>query len=355
MDRSLDEILAERQTANRRGRGGRNNDRGSNRGRDDRRRGERTEYPRDGVRKSFRDRDDTRNLDSEWVHDKFEDSGARPSNGPQRRSPAYDGSSRGAKIRVDNIHYELTEDDLDVRSPSPALRVRDKRSHYDQGLFKRIGPIQDLKLLYDRAGRSEGVAFVTYESYQDAKDAIREFDGANAAGQPIRLTLMPSGPAPRARNPFDNAVVPGRSLAERITVPNNRSRSLSPGRSYDEGSSRRRDDVDSYRPSGSRSPRPSRGPRRDGGGGGGGRRPGGRGEGRGRGPRGGGGGGERGGERTARDGRPRKTQEELDAEMDNYFNAQQANGGGEQAAANDQDAGNGNRNAGNIEDIDMIE
>ncbi|KAB5580324.1 hypothetical protein GE09DRAFT_1279262 [Coniochaeta sp. 2T2.1] len=335
MDRSLDEILAERQTANRRGRGGRNNDRGSNRGRDDRRRGERTEYPRDGVRKSFRDRDDTRNLDSEWVHDKFEDSGARRSNGPQRRSPAYD-SSRGAKIRVDNIHYELTEDDLD-------------------GLFKRIGPIQDLKLLYDRAGRSEGVAFVTYESYQDAKDAIREFDGANAAGQPIRLTLMPSGPAPRARNPFDNAVVPGRSLADRITVPNNRSRSLSPGRSYDEGSSRRRDDVDSYRPSGSRSPRPSRGPRRDGGGaGGGGRRPGGRGEGRGRAPRGGGGGGgERGGERTARDGRPRKTQEELDAEMDNYFNAQQANGGGEQAAANGPDSGNGN--AGNIEDIDMIE
>ena len=53
-----------------------------------------------------------------------------------------------------------------------------------QGLFKRIGPSQDLKLLYDRAGRSEGVAFVTYESYQDAKDAIKEFDGANAAGMP---------------------------------------------------------------------------------------------------------------------------------------------------------------------------
>lgn len=36
--------------------------------------------------------------------------------------------------------------------------------------------------MYDRAGRSEGVAFVTYESHQDAKNAIREFDGANAAG-----------------------------------------------------------------------------------------------------------------------------------------------------------------------------
>lgn len=153
---------------------------------------------------------------------------------------------------------------------------------------------------------------------------------------------MPSGPAPR-RNPFDNAVVPGRSLADRITVPANRSRSLSPGRGYDDGGSRRRDDVDSYRPSGSRSPRP-RG-RREGG-----RRPGGRGEGRGRGGRGGDRGGERGAERAGRDERPRKTQEELDAEMDNYFNAQQqANGA---AAANGGDAGH---NGGNVEDIDMIE
>lgn len=35
---------------------------------------------------------------------------------------------------------------------------------------------------YDRAGRSEGTAFVTYETAKDASDAIREFDGANAAG-----------------------------------------------------------------------------------------------------------------------------------------------------------------------------
>lgn len=52
-----------------------------------------------------------------------------------------------------------------------------------QGLFRRIGPISRLELRYDRAGRSEGTAYVTYESHQDAKDAIREFDGANAAGK----------------------------------------------------------------------------------------------------------------------------------------------------------------------------
>jgi THO complex subunit 4 len=40
-----------------------------------------------------------------------------------------------------------------------------------------------LSLTYDRAGRSEGIAYVTYETAQDAKRAIREFDGANAKGR----------------------------------------------------------------------------------------------------------------------------------------------------------------------------
>lgn len=51
-----------------------------------------------------------------------------------------------------------------------------------QDLFNRIGPVMKLSLVYDRAGRSEGVAYVTYESPQDAKRAVREFDGANAKG-----------------------------------------------------------------------------------------------------------------------------------------------------------------------------
>lgn len=72
---------------------------------------------------------------SEWVHDKYDDSDTR--RGPQRdyraASPAkYEiyhprshqavqlltyvshSDTRGSKIRVDNIHYELNQDDLDV-------------------------------------------------------------------------------------------------------------------------------------------------------------------------------------------------------------------------------------------------
>ncbi|KAL2122913.1 hypothetical protein VTJ04DRAFT_3368 [Mycothermus thermophilus] len=352
LDRSLDDILAERRQEKKRDppRGDRGDRGGANRRRD------RSDNPRDGVRKSFRD-DTPRGIDSEWVHDKFEDYGNRRSGSRYRRSPDTSSSElRGTKLRVDNLHYELTQDDL-------------------EGLFSRIGPLVTLELKYDRAGRSEGTAFVTYESHRDALQAIKEFDGANAAGQPIRLTLLPSGPSGRRGNPFDTAIPPSsRPLAERITVPGqqqgrDRDRSLSPGRG-----GRHRDDlsdeearrrgVDRYRPRGggggrggnsdgrlsrSRSPLPGGGRRR--GEGGGGRRSGPRrdGAGGGRG-RGGGGGG---------NARPKKTQEELDAEMEDYFASMSGGGAsGDANAAAPAAAASGGAAAaqgGGDEDVDMIE
>lgn len=176
-----------------------------------------------------------------------------------------------------------------------------------------------LELLYDRAGRSEGVAYVTYESAHDAATAIREFDGANANGQPIRL--LPVNDAPRRRNPFDSAG-PSRSLEDRISFPSSRDRSYSPRPSNVRGPAP--PNVDRYVPGdrSSRSPRPPR--RRDG------RPPGARRE---RGerserPRGG---GREAGARPER--RPKKTQEELDAEMDDYWGASKANGGEDAAAS----------------------
>jgi THO complex subunit 4 len=177
-------------------------------------------------------------------------------------------------------------------------------------LFGRIGPVSALSLVYDRAGRSEGVAYVTYERLADAHESVREFDGANAKGQPIRLTLVPG----RRERPTER-----NTLFDRVERPERDSRSLSPGGEEGTDGSRRRgrrsdvskpvpDGIDRYVP-GSR----QRSPRR---GGGGGRRTGrdGR-DNRGR--------NERGGRRTA-DGRPRKTQEELDQEMEDYWGGQTA-------------------------------
>lgn len=109
-------------------------------------------------------------------------------------------------------------------------------------LFTRIAPVIALSLRFDRAGRSTGTAFVTYSDMSSANRAIREFDGANAAGQPIRLTLIAvassggssrrSGALTPTRNAFETATKPGRSLFERIENPGggSRLRSRSPDR-----------------------------------------------------------------------------------------------------------------------------
>lgn len=166
-------------------------------------------------------------------------------------------------------------------------------------------------------------------------------------GQPIRLTAMPPSRShyDRPRNPFDSAVQPARSLADRITLPNNRSRSRSPVRRSDV-SKPPPEGVDRYVPgqsSGRRSRSPL--PRRDG------RRAGAR---RDRGDRTAGGergGREGGGRNGGRNQRPKKTQEELDAEMADYFN-----GGGNEATegtAHSEEKAPAAVDAG--DDIDMIQ
>lgn len=214
-----------------------------------------------------------------------------------------------------------------------------------------------MRLIYDRAGRSNGTAFVVYTHIADARSSIREFDGANAKGQPIRLELLPQTGAnvgrndvrSRRDNPFDRVENP-RSLFERVEAPKGRaprSRSASPeddrshvgrtrgGTGRDSAARDRRSDVskpppdgiDRYVPGQGGSSRSSS--RRGYGGGreGGGRRPGERRERGGGGERSGGmegrrdhlgGGGSGGGPRKV-NGRPRKTQEELDAEMEDYW------------------------------------
>lgn len=128
------------------------------------------------------------------------------------------------------------------------------------------------------------------------------------------MTSVPAGPSGARRN-----IAPqSRSLFERITPRAGRSRSDSPIR-HSDVSGPPPTNVDRYVPgrtSRSRSPRP-----RGGRGRGDGRRPGARRE---RGDRNEGG-GRGGGERMSKDGRPRKTQEELDAEMEDYWGGKDNN------------------------------
>ena len=141
-------------------------------------------------------------------------------------------------------------------------------------------------------------------------------------GQPIRLISIPSGPSSRpTRNAFDYVTPAPRSLADRITERSGRTRSMSPAR-HSDVSGPIPANVDRYVPghrTRSRSPMPRRregrppGLRRERGE---------RGDRRGRPGRGESRGG-RGGDRLAKDGRPKKTQEELDAEVEDYWGAKE--------------------------------
>ncbi|KAJ5562640.1 hypothetical protein N7535_002913 [Penicillium sp. DV-2018c] len=335
MDRSLDEIIAEdTRNQGRPSGGGGGPRRRNNPGRRHERDGVRKVRPplpslwsllllRDNCRQSFgslglanvqsRQRHgselrtsysaDRVDLNTDWVHDRFDDDRSRPSRGGRRGrdGPDSDRTSSLTKVRVENLHYDITESDL-------------------EDLFGRIGPVSELTLSYDRAGRSEGIAYVTYAHLKDAYTSIEEYDGANAKGQPIRLALIPGR---RGRNPLDSAQHPRSSLMDRIERPRD-TRSLSPR--SDDGGRRRRggrghrsdvsrpapENIDRYVPGErrfSRSPRRNGGRRRD----------------------------HRRGQndRRDRDGRPRKTQEELDQEMEDYWGG--ANTGADEAAAPAQD------------------
>ncbi|EMR08368.1 hypothetical protein PNEG_03208 [Pneumocystis murina B123] len=111
-----------------------------------------------------------RNYNEPWTHDLYEGSGEKSSIGVSKQAYKQVPKPLSYRVKVENLHYELTEDDLN-------------------GLFKRIGPVSKLNIKYDRSGRSTGIAFVSFERIEDAHNAINQFNGANAAGQPITLTL----------------------------------------------------------------------------------------------------------------------------------------------------------------------
>jgi len=62
-------------------------------------------------------------------------------------------------------------------------------SAHIQDLFQEVGRVRSCRLTYDRAGRSDGVAYVEYDDPRNAEAAVEQFDGAQAAGAWIFVTL----------------------------------------------------------------------------------------------------------------------------------------------------------------------
>ncbi|KAI6837623.1 hypothetical protein KC342_g4506 [Hortaea werneckii] len=213
-----------------------------------------------------------------------------------------------------------------------------------------------VKLVYDRMDRSTGMAYVTYADYRDARDAVEDYDGQNANGLPIKITILPQAPAAATRGPslFERIERPPRSLFDRLDSSAREDSREGFGRRRRERSDSPRksramaERVDRYVPRSRSPPTRRRGPPREPG-----RRPGQRREDNGR----------RGGRRPRTDeegrplvgGRPKKTADELDAEMDDYFNSGKGDDGGKANGAAENGSGGAPAPApAGEEDTDMV-
>ncbi|WVQ94918.1 hypothetical protein IAU59_002004 [Kwoniella sp. CBS 9459] len=193
IDRSLDDIVAEKRKTTQPARKGPRNSTGT----------ERTER-RSGTNSPYT-RPPPRSTEDKWVHDAYQ--GPRDSRrGGERSNSAIAGTGAGftglsSRIEVVNLHYEVTPADL-------------------KGIFSQAGTlVQGPTIRYDRSGRSKGEATMEFASPQQAKIAINKFDGAMTKGQTISIKLLPpivargrDGPRPAAGG---NAAS-GQSLLSRI-------------------------------------------------------------------------------------------------------------------------------------------
>lgn len=111
-----------------------------------------------------------KSTEGQWQHDMFDS----PAGGALKaRMDGSDGAGGGSrtssKLIIKNLHYEVSEREL-------------------ESLFEKVGPLAKAPAIkFDRSGRSEGVAWVTFSNESDALKAHKMFNGANAKGQPISI------------------------------------------------------------------------------------------------------------------------------------------------------------------------
>ncbi|CAO3593876.1 unnamed protein product [Absidia cylindrospora] len=126
-----------------------------------------------------------RSTDQPWSHDLFSGNGggdvpieARLGGGRQQQQRRggggnkYGESSRsGTTLTVENLHYNVTEQDL-------------------ESVFKLVGTVDKCKIEFDRSGRSTGIAKIVFPDQDVAQKALDKFNNVDLDGQPMKITLL---------------------------------------------------------------------------------------------------------------------------------------------------------------------
>ncbi|KAK4515430.1 major facilitator superfamily transporter protein [Mucor velutinosus] len=115
-----------------------------------------------------------RNVDGQWSHDMFDDEDVPRSSILSRLGTARGGqggrSERGVEICVENLHYNVTEQDV-------------------KELFNTVADVTKAKLMFDPSGRSTGLAYISYQSLSDAEKAIQKYNNIELDGQPMQIKI----------------------------------------------------------------------------------------------------------------------------------------------------------------------
>ncbi|KAI8976542.1 hypothetical protein BDB01DRAFT_803331 [Pilobolus umbonatus] len=159
LDKALDEVIEERRSHTR----------------SSEHRGSRNRINKDANRSFVRtvqvNKTNPKGVNSTWSHDKFfdQDSSSILSRLGTRNN---DSSPRphSVDILVENLHYNVTEPDI-------------------KELFATVGDVQKAFIIFDRSGRSTGVAKVKFNQLSDAEKAIEKYNNVEFDGQPMHIKL----------------------------------------------------------------------------------------------------------------------------------------------------------------------
>uniref|UniRef100_M4BX91 RRM domain-containing protein n=1 Tax=Hyaloperonospora arabidopsidis (strain Emoy2) TaxID=559515 RepID=M4BX91_HYAAE len=86
------------------------------------------------------------------------------------RLGSKDSTSSGTKILVKNLKFDILEEEV-------------------RELFGTVGEVSKAEIVYDRSGRSKGIARVWFTRRSDADKAIKQYDGRTLDGLPMQITL----------------------------------------------------------------------------------------------------------------------------------------------------------------------
>ncbi|GAB5585954.1 hypothetical protein Unana1_00854 [Umbelopsis nana] len=160
-----------------------------------------------------------RDMNSPWKHDLYEQASSQGTRSSPASITARLGGTSSNSVKVENLHYEVTEADVNVLGPCKA------------------------KLQFDRSGRSNGVANVKFDNVGDAQTAFKKYNNVELDGQPMKISLVESAVAGGDRAQGILGRIGGQSIMSRVGISHNtnqRGGGRRPNRGGQKGDQRRK-------------------------------------------------------------------------------------------------------------------